>query len=170
MTNETDKSDFPSRLEYLISESGTTKKAFAQNCGIKEKQLYIYLKGESEPGMKALRGIKEYYPQISIDWLITGQGKAFIESWKKSTENVSDLKHGRIVREFEDKDFAMEIDQALLALEKSSQKEFYKLGGYIKALAEHGIELRLQQQEDSDTWDGTERRSGKDRRKAVGGN
>ena len=84
-----------------------------------------------------------------------------------------DLKHARVIHQFDDKEFALEISQALMAMEKTSLKEFYKLGGYIKALSESGIEIhtepgRLQyQQNDSDTWDGAERRSGKDRRKSA---
>ena len=174
MTNETQISDFPARLKYLIGQSGRPNKVFAEECGIKEKQLYIYLRGESEPGMKALRGIKENFPNISIDWLVSGQGKPFLDSETGKADNVMGLHHERVIKEFDDKEFALEINQALVVLEKTAMKEFYKLGGYIKAMAEQGVvsvadRRKGERRQDNELYAGEERRSGKERRKAVGG-
>ena len=136
MINETKISDFPSRLKYLIGKSGDTNKVFAKNCGIKEKQLYIYLKGDSEPGMKALRGIKLYYPAFSIDWLISGEGIPILEA-KNAHSDVINIQHGQVIEKFKDKQYALELNQNLVTLESLSIKEFYKVGGYVEAAINH---------------------------------
>ncbi len=136
MTNELEKLDFPARLEALIDHTGLPKKVFAKNCGIKEKQLFVYLRGEAEPGMKALRGIKEYYPNVSIDWLISGIGPSYLEQKKPAPSTVQDIKYESVLNEFEDKDFAIKVNQALAAIEKLSMKVFYEVGGYIKRAAQ----------------------------------
>jgi hypothetical protein len=80
-----------------------------------------------------------------------------------------------VIRKFDDKEFALEITNALVSLEKLSLKEFYKLGGYIKAIAETGVAVEpdrrqsQRRQKDLGPPDGMERRSGNDRRKALGG-
>lgn len=131
MTNETKKSNFSTRLEYLIKYSGVPKKVFAKNCGIKEKQLYVYLRGESEPGLKALKGIKESYPNINIDWLVSGIGEPYLR-YKAETPTVIDLRHEQIIKDFEDKEYASELNQVLVSLERLSKKRFYEVGGLIK--------------------------------------
>jgi transcriptional regulator with XRE-family HTH domain len=176
MTNETKNNDLGDRLKQIILNCGVEKKMFAKKCGISPNQLHNYLNGSQEPGSKFYRGLKNKYPDVSIDWLMSGDGRPYLkkDGDQKNETSMLDLQHDRVIRQFDDKKFALEISQALMAMEKASLKEFYKLGGYIKALSESGIEMRTEpghsqnQQNDSDVWDGTERRSGNDRRKTVG--
>lgn len=79
MTNDNKITDFPDRLRYLIKESSDENKAFAKKCGIGENQLYVYLRGKSEPGMRFFKALKEQYPWTSIDWLVSGKGEPIIE-------------------------------------------------------------------------------------------
>lgn len=136
MTNETDFTNFKGRLALFINRSGLSKKEFAERCGIKETQLYSYLKGASEPNTKVLRNIKKEFPDICIDWLISGEGEPYFERAAELPGTVVDLQHDRVIRQFDDKQFALEINQALVMLEKVSAREFYKIGGYIKAKVE----------------------------------
>lgn len=53
---------------------------FAKHCGITEKQIYAYLKGASEPGTKFYRNLLINYPNINLNWLISGQGEPLHES------------------------------------------------------------------------------------------
>ncbi len=64
--------------------------------------------------------------------MVSGRGKLFLNSDDGQTDNLMDLQHERVIKEFVDKEFALEINQALLVLEKASMKEFYKLGCYMR--------------------------------------
>jgi transcriptional regulator with XRE-family HTH domain len=131
MTNEAKFSKFGDRLNLIIDQSGLNKKDFAAQCGIKETQLYNYLKGTSEPNTKALRNIKTNFPDVSIDWLVSGIGEPYLRG-KADTPNVVDLRHEQIIKNFEDKEYAAELNQALVSLERLSKKKFYEIGGFIK--------------------------------------
>lgn len=158
MINETIFNTFAERLQHIIKVFGfeKNKKGFAKKCGISGNQIYNYADGSQEPGTKFYRGLKESYPEVSIDWLISGQGRPFIEG---QLDNVVELKHEQVIREFKDKDFALELNQALVALEKRSLKEFYKVGGYITGLVDQPERRR----EDVGPPDGME-----ERRRALG--
>lgn len=75
MTNDTENNDFVARLNSIIGKSGDNKKTFAKKCGVSEKQLYIYLKGTSEPSMRFFVSVKDQYPWVNIEWLISGNGE-----------------------------------------------------------------------------------------------
>lgn len=171
MTNETNFTDFKSRLDYIISKSGVDKKIFAKQCGISENQIYNYLKRDQEPGTKFYRGLKENYPKVSIDWLISGIGNPFIDFKGEQGGNILDLKHERVIREFRDKECALEINRALVALERTSSKEFYKLAGVIQDRVERQVKYYSDRRRGADRrqnkepYDGKEQRSGTDRRK-----
>lgn len=173
MTNEGNFMEFKDRLKLVIERSGETIIAFSRAGGVAKNTLHNYLNGSQPPKAQFLERIKRKYPWINLNWLLTGEGVSFTDDKKVFAGSTLGLQHDNIIWEFDDKDFALEINQALMSMEKVSLKEFYKLGGYIKALSESGIEIRTEpsrlqyQQNDSDVWDGSERRSGKDRRKSV---
>jgi transcriptional regulator with XRE-family HTH domain len=172
--NESGNQDFGKRLTSKRKLEGLSQDALALKIGTSKSTVQRYEKGELPKGDKLLA--LSFTLDCSLDWLLKGEGgpsEPSSDDKKVSTDNIHDLQHDPIIREFDDKEFALEINQALMSVEKTSLKEFYKLGGYIKALSESGIEMRTEpnrsqsQQYDPDVWDGTERRSGEDRRKSV---
>ena len=192
MTSETNKSELAKRLSQIIMVSGEDKKVFAKKCGMSANQIYNYLNGSQEPSTKFYRNLKIRYPSINIDWLISGQGSPTINekgvcdsiaeygsadiigaNEAKTPKNVFDLQHEQVIRGFDDKEFAIEINAALVALEKASMREFYKLGGYIKAVAEQKTEKsqdrrkseRRQKNDPTGAPNGEDRRRGNDRRR-----
>ena len=66
MDNQT---QFAERFSYLISESNSTQKQLANAIGIKETSISNYKKGLSEPSIKHLVAIADYY-KCSTDYLI----------------------------------------------------------------------------------------------------
>jgi hypothetical protein len=86
MTNETKISEFSDRLSYVIDKSNDTKKVFVKKCGKSEPQLYAYLKGNQLPGTDFYQKLKEHYPFINLDWLISGQGNPTIN--QKEDNNI----------------------------------------------------------------------------------
>ncbi|BBO74372.1 hypothetical protein DSCW_17890 [Desulfosarcina widdelii] len=172
---ESGNPDFGKRLTSKRKLIGLSQDALALKIGTSKSTVQRYEKGELPKGDKLLA--LSFTLDCSLDWLLKGEGgpsEPFIDDEKAPTNNIHDSQNFHIIQEFEDQEFALEINQALMVMEKTSLKEFYKLGGYIKALSGSGIEIRTDysgsqnKQYDSDVWDGTERRSGKDRRKTVG--
>jgi transcriptional regulator with XRE-family HTH domain len=167
--------EFKDRLKLIIDRTGDTIVAVSKVCGVAKNTLHNYLNGSQPPKAQFLELLKKHYTWINLNWLLVGDGEPFIEDKKQSSNNVLHLQHERVIREFDDKEFAIEINRALVALEKASMREFYKLGGYIKALAEQGVEQTLdRRQSQRRTVDdpdqipnGQDRRQGKDRRAAV---
>ncbi len=70
-----------------------------------------------------------------LNWLLTGEGSPYVGQQRHSS-NVLDIKHNCVIQEFDDKEFAIEVNEALVALEKASTKNFYEIGGYIKRAAQ----------------------------------
>ncbi len=84
---------FPSRLNKIIKYYGLKKKDFTDLCGISKNQLYNYLKHDQLPNTKVFQSIKDNFPEIHLDWLITGTGSMLInEPDNKKKDNKSDNK------------------------------------------------------------------------------
>ena len=64
--------------------------------------------------------------------MVSGQSKLYLDSDEGQTDNLIDLQYERAIKEFDEKEFALEINQALLVLEKTAMKEFYKFGCYMR--------------------------------------
>jgi hypothetical protein len=184
MTNEIKNSGFTDRLRYIIDESGNQKKAFAKNCGISENQIYIYLKGTSEPGMKFFNNMKNEYPWVNLDWLINGVGEPKnngpTQSEIPESTDAYELHLMNLVCGFMDKQRAMNINRELIELEKLDPETFRRVESYVKGTLDTIREMserspiyepdrRKAQRRSSDRnnseYGGLEQRSGKDRRK-----
>jgi transcriptional regulator with XRE-family HTH domain len=162
------------RVKLAREKVGISQNELAKKLGVSTNTIQSWEKNVYPKADKTLQ--LSSILDCSLNWLLMGegdQGEPSSEDKKVPIDNIRDVQHDPIIREFDDKEFALEINQALISVEKTSLKEFYKLGGYIKALSESGIEMRtepgrsLDHQNDPDFWDGTERRSGEDRRKSV---
>lgn len=64
---------FGARLKKTITASGEDHKLFAKKCGLSEGQIDNYLSGKHDPSAIFLRKLKEHYPSVDLNWLITGQ-------------------------------------------------------------------------------------------------
>ena len=150
--------DFCARLEYVIGKSPDNKKAFAKKCGISEKQLYVYLKGASEPGMRFFSAMKCQYPFINIEWVITGEGLPLFNDDKGqylgkgecphdesivSYENIVEAEHLKLIKKFKNKELAKSINSKLVELEQMAPDELDEIDGYL----DHRISRRLQKKQ-----------------------
>ena len=67
------------------------------------------------------------HQNVSLDWIFYGKETVSFEN-----ANLIDLKHFDVVREFNDRETALEINQNLKSIEDISPKKFYEIGGYVK--------------------------------------
>ena len=68
------KDSINSRLRFWISANDLSKKKFAELTGMNYSQLHRILRGDGTPGFENLLRIKKAFPNVSLDWLIFGDG------------------------------------------------------------------------------------------------
>ena len=62
------------RLRFWISANDFSKKKFSELTGMNYSQLHRILRGDGTPGFENLLRIKKAFPNVSLDWLIWGDG------------------------------------------------------------------------------------------------
>ena len=62
------------RLSIWIISNDLSKKKFAELTGMNYSQLHRILRGDGTPGFENLFRIKKAFPNVSLDWLIFGDG------------------------------------------------------------------------------------------------
>ncbi|MEN6619450.1 MAG: helix-turn-helix transcriptional regulator [Rikenellaceae bacterium] len=62
------------RLKQIISEKKLSIRAFAKEINCADTTIGALIKGKAEPGYSILFSIVNRYPEISPEWLLTGEG------------------------------------------------------------------------------------------------
>lgn len=172
--------EFGVRLKGRRQKYNLSQLELATKIGASKNTIQRYESGELPKGnyLIAIADVLE----CSIDWLLRGDDykdeynkNSTIES-KPRHINVIGIEHSDLIKCFKDKDFAKEINQDLLDLERIDPDAFKKVGGYIKGVVD-GLKLasgrgvrpdrRKHQRRQNDSGkapDGVDRRSGNDRR------
>ena len=74
----------PERIDYLVIRlAGNNAKLFADKCKIDPKAVSNMRHGVQRIGSYANR-IAKAYPEVSLDWLLTGKGRAIKTDGEKS--------------------------------------------------------------------------------------
>ena len=61
------------RLEKFIATEKLSKSAFAQKIGIQRSTLAHFFSGRNKPSSDFFLKIKESYPELDLNWLISGK-------------------------------------------------------------------------------------------------
>jgi len=72
------------RLQQFISAENITQAEFADSLGVARASISHILSGRNKPGYEFISSLMLRYPNLSIDWLINGQGKMY-----KNSEKIS---------------------------------------------------------------------------------
>jgi len=182
--------NFFERLSWLIDRYAAGKHTvFAKKAGIPVSTFQKYL-ADKMPVAEHLIRIHETYG-VSIDWLLTGSGDPSLDSSEadrgvvRCSTNVVELDHADIISRFRDKPFARDLNFDLVELENLNDDAYRKVASYIKGILD-GIRMASEQgagydeperrkrerrvRGDPNYDSDRDRRSGSDRRRAVGGN
>lgn len=62
------------RLNQIIEKKGLTATKFAAKIGVNASTISHILAGRNKPGFDIINNIAKAYPDISLNWLITGHG------------------------------------------------------------------------------------------------
>lgn len=84
-----------SRIASLFDEAGYDKNEVASHLGLTKKKLSKKLDGLDEWGAHELNKLKEFDPEIRINWILTGRGK----KWENASNQHRGIDDWRIVND-----------------------------------------------------------------------
>ena len=73
------------RIQELIEEKNLSKSAFAKEIGIQRSSLAHFFNGRNKPSLEFFIKIKNKYPEIDLNWIISGRKAK--QSVKKKQKN-----------------------------------------------------------------------------------
>lgn len=65
------------RLEQFLSAENISQSQFAENIGVARASISHILSGRNKPGYDFLEKMAINYPQLNLEWLITGKGRMY---------------------------------------------------------------------------------------------
>jgi len=66
--------DFSARLKSVIKRSQLNRDAFAEKTGVSRRHLFNYLGETSTPTADFFQAVKDAFPWVNIEWMVTGIG------------------------------------------------------------------------------------------------
>ena len=138
------------RLKWVRKQKNLTQKAFAELLSTSSSYISEVEQGKTSPGANFLNSVLRVF-NISIDWLLTGDGHPYIKEQNSTLEpcehgseysapptcpsevaDVIEIEHMQLVRGFRDKRRALNINRELMDLEQLDAEEFKMMAAYIK--------------------------------------
>ena len=79
------------RIKKVIEHAGLSDRAFALKCGINQPTLFNQLKGLRSVSLDTARAIVNSFPEISGNWLLTGEGEMLKTTSTLDIDRISTL-------------------------------------------------------------------------------
>lgn len=70
------KNGMRERVIKLMELLKLTPAQFAQNIGVQRATIQHILSGRNEPSLKIIQAIHDSYPDVSLEWMMSGKGSA----------------------------------------------------------------------------------------------
>ena len=70
----------PARIRSLMQAFAVQQSEFADQAGIIRQTLSSILTGRTRPGAETLQSVKTRWPQVDLNWLLTGLGEMFVSA------------------------------------------------------------------------------------------
>jgi transcriptional regulator with XRE-family HTH domain len=129
---------FYERFKKVIKYSGLSKEKFADKTGLSRAQVFRLAKeGEHNPISETLKKIKDSFPEINLNWLMSGDDEMLSyeteESHRRDVIEIDKIikKHINIISEFTDHQKALDANNNLIFLEKNHPDLYEKALEYI---------------------------------------
>ena len=79
------------RLKELIESKNLSKSAFAKEIGIQRSSLAHFFSGRNKPSLDFFLKIKNRYPEIDLNWMISGKKIKHLESKKQKNKQIDSV-------------------------------------------------------------------------------
>ena len=76
------------RLNWFLENQNLTASKLADKLGIQKSSISHIMSGRNKPSFDFLLRLKEAFPEINLDWFVTGKGEAF-ENNKQETSQAT---------------------------------------------------------------------------------
>ena len=73
------------RLQQFLSAENISQAQFAESIGVARASVSHILAGRNKPGFDFLESMASHYPNLNLEWLITGRGRMYYPT-KTATE------------------------------------------------------------------------------------
>ena len=77
------------RLQQFLDAENISQSQLAETLGVARAGISHILSGRNRPGFDFLEAMALHYPQVSMDWLLTGKGRMYKESLPPSDPRPS---------------------------------------------------------------------------------
>ena len=81
---------FASRFEYVLKSLKVKKLTLAQKLEVSHTTIANIINESNSPSVDKIAKISTMYPQINIDWLITGRGSMYLSETQTGNPNVEE--------------------------------------------------------------------------------
>lgn len=102
------------RLNQIFEQKGLTAAKFATLIGVSASTISHILAGRNKPGFDIINSIAKEFPDISLSWLITGEGSMY---------NQFPLNNVEKEQKPEETLFDSQLENEILRMENTSQKK-----------------------------------------------
>ena len=75
------------RLQQFLDAENITQAQLADTLGVARAGISHILSGRNKPGFDFLEAMALHFPQISMDWLLTGKGRMYKDTPAHGGEN-----------------------------------------------------------------------------------
>ena len=118
------------RIREIIEVTDNSVNSFAKEIGVKQTTLSDYLNSGKTPSWAVLRGIVDTFTDVSVEWLIRGEGEMYISDIPTDgdTDTILDLK-AEITRLRAERDELRDELIAQRAVSKYQEKQIRELMG-----------------------------------------
>ena len=79
------------RLEKFIQNEKLSKSAFAQKIGVQRSSLAHFFSGRNKPSSDFFLKIKETYPNLDLNWLISGKKNYSLRKKLTKEKNIKSV-------------------------------------------------------------------------------
>jgi transcriptional regulator with XRE-family HTH domain len=75
------------RLQQFLDAENISQSQLADTLGVARAGISHILSGRNRPGFDFLEAMALHYPQVSMDWLLTGKGRMYKDTAPAIAEN-----------------------------------------------------------------------------------
>ena len=79
------------RIQELIEEKNLSKSAFAKEIGIQRSSLAHFFSGRNKPSLEFFLKIKNKYPEIDLNWIISGKKAKLAKKNKTKSSEIESV-------------------------------------------------------------------------------